>query len=240
MAILEVKGLEKVIGTKQIVKGLDLEVNPSEVVGLLGPNGAGKTTTFYMIMGLVQQNKGSIWFKGEMISNDPVHKRAQKGIGYLGQEPSVFQDLTVEQNILLVLENEPLDKKQMKERLEDHLDEFHLKKLRNQLAGTLSGGERRRLEITRTLIKKPQLLLLDEPFANVDPITIQEMKKQIKILSKRGIAILITDHNAREIFSICDRIYLIQEGAASFNGTAQELLENVQARQTYLGSEFTL
>jgi len=240
MAILEIKGLKKKFGDKLVVKGLDLEVKKGEVIGLLGPNGAGKTTSFYMLMGLVKQDTGSIIFNGQDISSFPVHKRAQLGIGYLAQEPSIFQDLTVKQNILLVLENQKLTKQEMAKKLDILLNELNLSHLANQLAGNLSGGERRRLEITRTLVNNPDILLLDEPFANVDPITIQELKKLIKQLTSKGITIVITDHNAREIFTICNRIYLIQEGKVSFWGTADELLEDEKARTTYLGDEFKL
>ncbi|NGX30787.1 MAG: Lipopolysaccharide export system ATP-binding protein LptB [Chlamydiae bacterium] len=240
MAILEIKNLEKQYGSKKVVCGLDISIEKGEIVGLLGPNGAGKTTSFYMTMGLVKHDRGTIHFKEQDISNFPVHKRAQLGMGYLSQEPSVFQDLTVKENILLILENQNLSKDQQEERLGALLQELNLSHLKDQKAATLSGGERRRLEITRSLVNNPDILLLDEPFANIDPITIQELKKLIIQLTKKGITILITDHNAREIFSICNRIYLIQEGRVSFCGTAKELLENQEARATYLGDEFSL
>ena len=240
MAILEIKNLEKQYGSKKVVCGLDISIEKGEIVGLLGPNGAGKTTSFYMTMGLVKHDRGTIHFKEQDISNFPVHKRAQLGMGYLSQEPSVFQDLTVKENILLILENQNLSKDQQEERLGALLQELNLSHLKDQKAATLSGGERRRLEITRSLVNNPDILLLDKPFANIDPITIQELKKLIIQLTKKGITILITDHNAREIFSICNRIYLIQEGRVSFCGTAKELLENQEARATYLGDEFSL
>lgn len=237
---LEVEGLEKAFNGRKVVNGLSFFVRQGEIVGLLGPNGAGKTTAFYMTMGLIQQDFGTIRFNGIDVTSLPIHKRAQMGMGYLAQEPSVFRTLTVEENILCILESLPLNKKERKARLEDLLDELHLKPQRNKKAATLSGGERRRLEITRSLVTNPTFLLLDEPFANIDPISVQEVKELIKILSRKNISVLITDHNAREIFSIVDRSYLIFEGKAIRSGTVEELIHDEEVRRTYLGAHFRL
>jgi len=240
MNLFEAKNLVKWYGGKPVVNSLSFAIRPGEIVGLLGPNGAGKTTAFYMAVGLIRPDEGEVFFKEENVTRLPVHKRAQMGLGYLAQEPSVFRSLSVEDNILCILETLPLSKKEQKERLAFSLDELHLGHLRKKKAVSLSGGERRRLEITRVLVTQPSLLLLDEPFANIDPLAVADVKHLISILKKKGISVLITDHNAREIFSIVDRSYLVQEGKVLLEGTVDELLANSQARRTYFGEDFKL
>jgi lipopolysaccharide export system ATP-binding protein len=237
---LEVKGLSKSYGKKVVVNSLDFHVNEGEVVGLLGPNGAGKTTAFYMTIGLIKLDHGKVFFKGKDVSLLPIHQRARLGMGYLSQEPSIFRNLTVKENILTILETLPLSRKERKNKLEELLQELHLEHLSKKVACSLSGGERRRLEITRSLVREPSLLLLDEPFANIDPLAVNDVKHLISILKKKNISILITDHNAREIFSIVDRSYLIQEGNLILSGTVEELLNDKEARRCYLGEDFTL
>ncbi len=238
MNLLEVKNLVKRYSGKPVVNGLSFYVEPGEVVGLLGPNGAGKTTAFYMTIGLIRPDEGEVYFKGQNITSLPIHKRAELGFGYLAQEPSIFRSLTVEENILCILETLPV--KDLKKRLEALLRELHLEHLRGEIAVSLSGGERRRLEITRALVREPSLLLLDEPFANIDPLAVADVKHLIHLLKQKGISILITDHNAREIFSIVDRSYLIQEGKVLLSGGAQALIDDPRARSTYLGEDFRL
>lgn len=237
---LEVRGLEKSYGGRRVVSGLSFFVEPGEVVGLLGPNGAGKTTAFYMTVGLIRPDGGQVLFNQKDVTKFPIHLRAQMGMGYLAQEPSVFRGLTVEENILCILENLHLTKLQRKQRLEELLAELHLESLAKKKAGALSGGERRRLEITRALITNPTFLLLDEPFANIDPISVNELKEMIAHLSEKGISILITDHNAREIFSIVNRSYLVSEGRVMSSGTVDSLINNEEVRRTYLGEGFRL
>lgn len=237
---LTVRNLVKSYASNCVVNGLSLEVAPGEIVGLLGPNGAGKTTAFYMIIGLIQADDGAVIFNGLDITNFPIHKRARLGLGYLAQEPSIFRDLTVEENILCVLEALPYTAAERALRLQELLEELHLTPLRKKRAGTLSGGERRRLEITRALATRPICLMLDEPFANIDPIAIQEVKNIIRHLAQKGIGILITDHNAREIFSVVDRSYLVAGGKVLLSGTVEELVGNAHARHTYFGEHFQL
>lgn len=237
---LVVKNLEKHYGGRAVVNGLSFEVAPGEIVGLLGPNGAGKTTAFYMAIGLIQPDAGEVIFNGENVTHLPIDKRARMGLGYLAQEPSVFRDLTVEENILCILETLKLDLVQKKERLAQLLEELHLTSLAKKRAVTLSGGERRRLEITRALVTNPTCLMLDEPFANIDPIAIQDVKHIVGLLAKKQIGILITDHNAREIFSIVDRSYLVSEGKVLLSGTVEELVSNEHARHTYFGEHFQI
>lgn len=237
---LEVENLEKNYQGRKVVDGLSFEVKKGEIVGLLGPNGAGKTTAFYMTMGLIKQDKGSVRFNGVDITHFPIHKRAQMGMGYLAQEPSVFRALTVEENILCILESLSLNKVEQKRRLDELLQELNLTLLRKKMAASLSGGERRRLEITRALVTNPTFLLLDEPFANIDPISVHELKELIKHLSHKNISVLITDHNAREIFSFVDRSYLIFEGKAIRSGTVDALINDEEVRRTYLGNHFQL
>ncbi len=240
LPLLKVENLKKSYGGKTVVDGLSFDVKPGEVVGLLGPNGAGKTTAFYMAIGLIHPDDGKVFFKGSDATSLPIHKRAQLGMGYLAQEPSVFRALSVEDNILCVLETLPLSSSEKKKRLKNLLHELHLEKLAKKKAGSLSGGERRRLEITRALVTEPALLLLDEPFANIDPLAVADVKKMIRHLKNKGISILITDHNAREIFSIVDRSYLIREGKILISGTVQQLLQNPEARRSYFGEDFKL
>lgn len=238
--LLRVENLTKSFYGRFVVNGLTFHIYPGSIVGLLGPNGAGKTTAFYMTMGLLQPTAGSVFFQDQDISSMPVHKRAQLGMGYLAQEPSIFLELSCEDNLRLVLEYQGLHSQNLEEKCSELLKELHLTHLRKQKAATLSGGERRRLEITRTLASNPKLLLLDEPFANVDPITISEMKRLTLILKQKGISVLITDHNAREIFSIADSCYLIQEGKVALSGTPEQLINNEIARKSYLGEDFVL
>ncbi len=240
MPLLDVQNLQKSYGQKKILNDLSFSVNKGEVVGLLGPNGAGKTTAFYLTMGLIKPDNGQIFFNNEEITHLPIHKRSHKGMGYLAQEPSVFRQLTVEENILCILEITTPNALDRKKRLEELLSELHLERLAKKKACTLSGGERRRLEITRALITNPSLLLLDEPFANIDPKTIYDVKMMIRLLKQKGISILITDHNAREIFSIVDRNYLIQDGTVTVSGTVDTLLNDPATRTSYLGEDFKL
>jgi len=203
--ILELENIQKTYGDRTILRSLSFQIKAGEIVGLLGPNGAGKTTAFYMTIGLIKPDGGKITFEGKEITQIPIHERAKMGMGYLAQEPSIFRGLTVEENIFCILETLDLSPLEQRKKLEELLDELHLKHLRKSKAAYLSGGERRRLEITRCLVTNPKLLLLDEPFANVDPITVSDLKQMIRILKSKGISVLITDHNAKEIFSIVDR-----------------------------------
>lgn len=237
---LRVHNLVKTYASRPVVNGLSLEVKPGEIVGLLGPNGAGKTTAFYMIIGLIQADSGNVFFNDVDITDLPIHKRARAGLGYLAQEPSVFRDLTVEENILCILEAMPYTREERDARLKELLSELHIEPLAKKKAAALSGGERRRLEITRALTSYPTCLMLDEPFANIDPIAIQDVKNIIRLLVKKNIGILITDHNAREIFSIVDRSYLVAEGKVLLSGTVEELVSNEHARHTYFGENFKL
>jgi len=238
--ILTVESLHKSYGGRKVVSGLSFEVYPGEIVGLLGPNGAGKTTAFYMTMGLIRPDSGRVTFKGQEVTYLPIHLRARLGMGYLAQEPSVFRTLTVEENILSILETLPLSRYEMKSRLRELLDELHLSHLAKKKACALSGGERRRLEITRSLVTNPSFLLLDEPFANIDPIAVHDVKQLIRILANKNISVLITDHNAREIFSIVDRSYLVREGSVLLSGTVDDLINNEEARKSYFGHDFKI
>lgn len=237
---LEVCNLVKSYGGRHVVNGLSFKVHQGEIVGLLGPNGAGKTTAFYMTIGLIAPDGGTVYFNGVDISRFPTHHRARMGMGYLAQEPSVFRNLTVEENILCILERLPLSKAERKHRLEELLAELDLSSLAKKKAAALSGGERRRVEITRALVTNPTFLLLDEPFANIDPISVHEVKEMVRHLSLKQISVLITDHNAREIFSIVDRSYLVSEGKVMMSGTVDELVNDNDVRRTYLGHDFKL
>lgn len=237
---LSVHNLVKSYGGRQVVNGLSFHVHHGEIVGLLGPNGAGKTTAFYMTIGLIRPDEGKVFFQGVDVTRFPMHQRAKMGMGYLAQEPSVFRQLTVEENILCILETLPLSKQERFQRLEQLLGELHLEHLAKKKAMALSGGERRRVEITRALVTQPSFLLLDEPFANIDPLSIQDVIHLIRLLAKKKISILITDHNAREIFSVVDKSYLVQEGKIAFEGTVNELLNNDEVRRTYLGKDFKM
>lgn len=238
--ILKVEKLIKTYGSRAVVNGLSFDVKAGEVVGLLGPNGAGKTTAFYMAIGLISPDDGKVTFLGQDVTELSIHERAKLGMGYLAQEPSIFRSLTVEENLLCILETLPLTVEQRRLRTKQLLEDLHLERLAKKKAGTLSGGERRRLEISRALATEPRLLLLDEPFANIDPLAIQDVKHLIKLLKTKGISVLITDHNAREIFSIVDRSYLVREGKVVLSGSVQELLHNKEARAFYLGDDFRM
>lgn len=240
MHLLEVRGLSKIYDGREVVKGVDVEVKRGEIVGLLGPNGAGKTTTFYMIVGIVPPNRGSITFDNYDITNLPIHERARYGIGYLSQEASIFRRLTVQDNIMAILETLPISKSERKHRLESLLNELNIAHLAKNKAYTLSGGERRRLEITRALVTNPSFILLDEPFSGIDPIVVNEAQEIIKELRDKGLGILLTDHNVRETLSITDRAYLIAEGKILISGSANDLINNPQARQVYLGEKFRM
>ncbi len=238
--LLEAKHLKKTTKSKPILSDISFFIYPGEIVGLLGHNGAGKTTTFHITIGLIRADQGLIIFDGTDISTLPVHKRARLGMGYLPQEPSLFKSLSVEDNILCILETLELSAEERKRKLEECLEEMHLTHLAKKRSIYLSGGEKRRVEIARALVRSPKLLLLDEPFANIDPITISEVKKTIQTLKSKGISVFITDHNAREIFSIVDRSYLIAEGNILTHGTSQELIASEEARMSYLGADFKL
>jgi len=240
MRLLEIKGLCKSYDGRQIVKEVDLVVKRAEIVGLLGPNGAGKTTTFYMIVGIVPPNRGKIIFDNVDITDLPIHERARYGIGYLAQEPSIFRKLTVKENILAILETLPIAKEERKRRLESLLEELNISYLANNKAYTLSGGERRRLEITRALVTNPSFMLLDEPFSGIDPIVVNEAQEIIKELKDKGLGILLTDHNVRETLSITDRAYLVAQGKILISGTADDLINNPKAREIYLGEKFRM
>lgn len=237
---LKVEGLVKSYGGRRVVNGLSFHVRPGEIVGLLGPNGAGKTTAFYMTVGLIKPDEGKVFFHGTDVTQDPIHKRARMGMGYLAQEPSVFRRLTVEENILCILETQPMTKIERKRRLEELLGELHLERVAKKTASALSGGERRRVEITRALVTNPTFLMLDEPFANIDPISVEDVKHLIQLLSKKDISILITDHNAREIFSVVHKSYLVQDGQVTIEGTVDDLVYNEEARRTYFGNDFRM
>jgi lipopolysaccharide export system ATP-binding protein len=223
-----------------VVNDFSFNVKQGEIVGLLGPNGAGKTTSFYMIVGLIKPNSGKIFLQDEDITQEPMYKRAQKGIGYLAQEASVFRKLTVEENILAILEMTKLSKSEQKDKLEELIEEFSLTKVRKNQGDLLSGGERRRTEIARALAANPNFILLDEPFAGVDPIAVEEIQIIVSKLKKKNIGILITDHNVQETLSITDRAYLLFEGAILKSGTAEELAADEQVRRVYLGKNFVL
>jgi len=240
MHLLEIKGLSKSYDGREIVKEVDILVKRGEIVGLLGPNGAGKTTTFYMIVGVVAPNRGKIIFDNQDITTSSIHQRARYGIGYLSQEPSIFKKLTVEENIMAILETLPLSKTERKKRLESLLEELKISYLARNKAYTLSGGERRRLEITRALVTNPSFILLDEPFSGIDPIVVNEAQEIIKELKEKGLGILLTDHNVRETLSITDRAYLIAEGKILIYGSAQDLINNPKAREIYLGDKFRM
>jgi len=237
---LEVQELQKSYSGRHVVNGLSFQVKQGEIVGLLGPNGAGKTTAFYMTVGLIRPDAGKVLFNERDVTQSAMHIRARMGMGYLAQEPSVFRYMTVEENIMCILECLSINKAERKIRLEKLLQELHLEKLAKKKAIALSGGERRRLEITRALVTEPTLLMLDEPFANIDPISVHEVKQMISHLAQKNISILITDHNAREIFSIVDRSYLVKEGKVMLSGTVDVLVNDEEARRTYLGHDFKL
>jgi len=237
---IEARGLIRKYGKRQVVNGVDLEMSAGEIVGLLGPNGAGKTTTFYMVVGLIEPSSGAVYLDGNELTDLPMYRRARRGIGYLPQEPSVFRKMTVEQNLLAVAETMPLSKSERKACVEKHLEELGLCHLAGQKAYTLSGGERRRLEISRALVTKPKFLLMDEPFSGIDPISVSEVQKLVVALKDRGIGVLITDHNVRETLQIVDRAYLMHQGAILAEGTSEYLVNDPQSREFYLGENFNL
>jgi len=240
MTTLSVKGLTKSFGEKRAVHDVSLEVRRGEVVGLLGPNGAGKTTAFYLITGLLKPTSGRVYLNGEDLTTSPMYMRARKGIGYLPQEPSVFRKLTVEENILAILETLDMDARERQRRLEDLLGELGLSSIAKRKAYALSGGEQRRVEITRALVLQPLFILLDEPFAGIDPIAVVDIQNIIFQLQSKEIGIIITDHNVRETLGVCDRAYIINEGRIMEKGTPEEIAQSKRARQIYLGEGFRL
>jgi len=235
---IKTEDLVKIYGKRKVVNKVSISIDQGEVVGILGPNGAGKSTTFYMILGLIKANSGIVQFNDKDISRLPMYKRAQLGIGYLAQDPSIFHKLTVEQNIMAILETLPINKKERKKRLEKHLEELDLGRLAKQKAFTLSGGERRKLEITRSLVTSPSFMLMDEPFAGVDPLAVADIQDIIRKLKDMNIGVFITDHNVLETLKITERAYIIYHGEILFSGTSQELVNDEQARRVYLGEKF--
>ena len=240
MSCLSTNQLVKKYKKAEVVRGVSIQINEGEIVGLLGPNGAGKTTTFYMITGMITPYSGAVQLDGHPITYMPMYKRARLGIGYLAQEASVFTKLSVEENLKLALELTRLSRNDQKKRLEELLDEFSIGHIRNNKAMTLSGGERRRTEIARALVSDPKFILLDEPYAGIDPIAVDEIQNIILDLKSRGIGVLITDHNVRETLSITDRSYLLYDGKVLFSGTSKELSSNQEAKRLYLGDSFKM
>lgn len=237
---IETRGLVRDFGKRRVVNDVSIHVNAGEIVGLLGPNGAGKTTTFYMVVGLIPATAGSVYLNEDDLTPLPMYRRARCGIGYLPQEASVFRKLTVEQNIRAIAETLPLSRAERAEQVQKHLEELGLQHLAKQKAYTLSGGERRRLEISRALVTEPKFLLMDEPFSGVDPISVSEVQKIIKQLAARGIGVLITDHNVRETLSIVDRAYLLHEGSVLSEGSSEFLINDPKSREFYLGEDFNM
>lgn len=240
MRLLETKNLSKSYGGRRVVDGVKIEVRRGEIVGLLGPNGAGKTTTFYMIVGLINPDEGQIFFDNKNITNFPMHKRARLGIGYLSQEPSIFRKLSVQENIMAILETINISRAERKKRLGQLLEELNISYVAKNKAYTLSGGERRRLEITRALVTNPSFILLDEPFSGVDPIAVFEVQQIIAELKSKGMGILLTDHSVRETLAITDHSYIMAEGKVLISGDAQALINDQKARQVYLGEKFSM
>lgn len=238
--LVSTEGLEKVYHQRKVVNGIDLNVNAGEIVGLLGPNGAGKTTSFYMTVGLVRPSAGRVFFKGHDVTEMPMYQRARMGMGYLAQEPSIFRRLTVEENVMAILETLPIKRPERLKRLAYLLDELKIAPLAKQRAYTLSGGERRRLEITRALVTNPSLILLDEPFSGVDPLAVNDVQQIIIELKRRGLGILITDHNVRETLAVVDRAYLICEGKVLREGPSDFLVNDPVSRELYLGPRFSM
>jgi lipopolysaccharide export system ATP-binding protein len=240
MALLEARELVKQYHSRRVVDGVSLQVENNSVVGLLGPNGAGKTTSFYMIAGFVNPHSGRVLLDGEDITGQPIHMRAQKGISYLAQEPSVFKKLTVEENIRIVLEPLGLDRDEIDYRISTLLEDLKIEPLAANKASTLSGGERRRVEIMRALAIKPRFILLDEPFAGIDPLSVADLQQIITELKNKGLGVLISDHNVRETLSVCDYAYIISSGKILTGGSAEEIVRNEKARQIYLGENFAI
>jgi len=239
MEKLLTRRLTKIYGKRRVVNEVDLEVRQGEVVGLLGPNGAGKTTTFYMIVGLIKPDDGNIYLNGEDISHQPMYLRARKGINYLPQEPSIFRKLTVEENIMAILETLSIDRYEREQRLRELLGELDLTDLAKNKAYSLSGGERRRVEITRALVTSPKYIFLDEPFAGIDPLAVADIQKIIGKLKTKGIGVVISDHNVRETLSVCDRAYIINEGSVLVEGNPDSIAKSEIARRIYLGEDFS-
>jgi lipopolysaccharide export system ATP-binding protein len=237
---LEARGLVKSYGRRMVVRGVEVYVKPGEVVGILGPNGAGKTTCFQMIMGLVRPDGGTILLNGENVTRKPMYERARLGIGYLAQEPSIFRRLTVEENLMAILQMREFPGQDKTQKMNGLLAELGLEKLRHQLASTLSGGEKRRCEVARALVTDPKFLLLDEPFVGIDPLAVADLQGVVGNLKSRGIGVLITDHNVRETLEIVDRAYIVYEGQVRVEGTAKEILSHPDARRFYLGEKFSL
>ncbi len=238
--LLRTEGLVKTYNKRRVVNQINITVNRGEIVGLLGKNGAGKTTTFYMIVGLVRPEEGAVFFRGAGITDLPIYKRARLGMGYLSQEPSVFRNLTVEQNIEAILENVVKNPRKRRRRLHNLLNELNILHLAKQKAYTLSGGEKRRLEITRAMVTSPSFIMLDEPFSGVDPIAVFDVQQILRELRDKGIGILFTDHSVRETLSIVDRAYIINEGVVECSGTSDELINDPRAKKIYLGEQFTM
>jgi lipopolysaccharide export system ATP-binding protein len=238
--MLQAEGLVKVYGGKRVVDDVSIQVKRQDIVGLLGPNGAGKTTTFYMVVGLTRPFKGRVSLDGQDITRDPMYLRARKGINYLAQEPSIFRKLTVEENLLAILETLGVRARERRKRLERLLNELNIAHLANQKALSLSGGERRRLEITRALVTEPRFMLLDEPFAGIDPLAVNDFQLIIRQLKDRGLGIIISDHNVRETLSVCDRAYIINEGKIIEHGSPEKIVQSQIARCVYLGEDFCL
>jgi len=238
--LLEAQGLQKAFKRRQVVRGVTLEIQPGEVVGLLGPNGAGKTTTFSMIVGLLRPDGGTILFQGRDVTREPMYRRARLGIAYLPQEPSVFRNLTVRQNLLAILEYQPLGRAERNARADRLLEDLNIAHLAGSPAYTLSGGERRRTEIARAIAIEPRVFLLDEPFAGIDPIAVADLQDTVATLKNKGIGVLITDHNVRETLQITDRAYILSDGMVTVAGTPREIADNPIARKTYLGDKFKM
>jgi len=238
--LIETEGLVKAYKGRKVVKGVNINVRPSEIVGLLGPNGAGKTTSFYMIVGLVRPTSGKVFFNGKDVSSVPMYKRARMGMGYLSQEPSIFRKLTVADNVMAILETLPISRKERKKRLRTLLEDLKISHLAKQRAYTLSGGERRRLEITRALVTNPSIILLDEPFSGVDPLAVNDVQDIVRSLKEQGLGVLITDHNVRETLAVVDRAYLLCEGEVLREGNSEFLVNDKVSRDLYLGERFTL
>jgi len=238
--LIRTEKLVKSYRGKKVVNEVNIHVNAGEIVGLLGPNGAGKTTTFYMATGLIHPTEGEVFFKSRNVSKVPMYQRARMGLGYLSQEPSIFRKLTVQENVMAILETLPVSRRERKERLEFLLDELKISHLAKQKAYTLSGGERRRLEITRALVTNPSLILLDEPFSGVDPLAVYEVQEIIKELREKGLGVLITDHNVRETLAVVDRAYLMCEGKVLREGSSDFLVNDEMSRELYLGPRFSM
>ncbi len=240
MSLLETKKIVKKYGKRTVVNGVSLQVNTGVIVGLLGPNGAGKTTSFYSIAGFIRPNKGNVLLDGEVITNLPIHRRALKGISYLAQEPSVFKKLTVEENVRIILEPLKLTKNEINNRIDELMADLKIEYLRNNKGHALSGGERRRVEIMRALSTRPRYILLDEPFAGIDPLAVTELQKIIRKLKEKGLGVLISDHNVRETLQVCDFAYIMNEGKILTSGVADDIIVSEVARKMYLGENFSM